>query len=561
MNRYSIGLDFGTLSCRAVIVDVSNGTALASAAAEYPHGVMTEKLPNGERLPEGWALQHPKDYLDTMSLAVREAVKISGVSPDSIIGIGVDFTASTALPVTGDGVPLCMLDDYTGNKHAYVKLWKHHGSGKQVDQLNEAARVHGFDRLQYYGGGFSPESSLPRQLALLQEAPEIYDAMSQWIEAGDWIVWRLTGNLQRGVSGAGIKEMYDFKTSTYPEKRFLKAVDPRLENLYEHKHASPLLPLGAKAGELTEQAAAWLGLPAGVAVAAANMDGHVSAPIIGMKSPDCLMAVIGTSCGWFALSGEADRKAIPGICCGVAHSMWPDMICYEAGQSCAGDMYQWLTDTCVPAAYAKQAEQEGLDIHRYLTRLAGGLKPGESGLLALGWFSGNRSPLSDSKLTGVLLGLTLQTRPEEIYRALLESAAFGGRVIAENYASAGIQAAHLIATGGISRKNPLAMQIYADVLGMPVHVAASENGPAHGAALFGAVAAGAEKGGWNTVREAAEAMQQPFAATYQPIPENVKVYNALYREYRRLFEAFGQDGDSAMKRVLEIRSGIIEQNN
>ncbi len=556
MNRYSIGLDFGTLSCRAVIVNVLNGAVLSSAACGYPHGVMTDRLPGGEPLPDGWALQHPQDYLDTMSSAVKEAVKESGVSPESIIGIGVDFTASTALPTTGDGTPLCMLDAFSGNKHAYVKLWKHHGSGKQVDLLNEAARIHGFDRLQYYGGCFSPESSLPRQLAVLQEAPEVYEAMDQWIEAGDWIVWRLTGKLQRGVSGAGIKEMYDYKTNTYPEKRFLKAVDPRLENLYTHKHASPLLPLGAKAGELTEQAAQWLGLPAGIAVASANMDGHVGAPIIGMKSPDCLMAVIGTSCGWFALSGESERKAIPGICCGVAHSMWPDMICYEAGQSCVGDMYQWLADNCVPAAYARKAEQEGVDLQRFLTRLAGLLEPGESGLLALGWFSGNRSPLSDSNLTGALLGLTLQTRPEEIYRALLESAAFGGRVIAENYAAAGIRAGQLIVTGGISRKNPLAMQIYADVLNLPVRVAASENGPAHGAALFGAVAAGEERGGWKTVREAADAMEQPFAASYLPIPKNVKVYDALYREYRRLFEAFGQDSSSVMKRVLEIRRGV-----
>lgn len=553
MSKYSLGMDFGTLSCRAVLADVQDGSVIASAAAEYAHGVLTERLPTGTALPDGWALQHPQDYLNAMVSAVQKAVSDSGIHPESIIGIGVDFTASTALPVTSDGTPLCMLPQFAANPHAYVKLWKHHGAARQVEQLNAIVAKHPLERLQYYGGSFGPESSLPRQLALLKEAPEIYHAMAQWVEAGDWIVWQLTGSLSRSISGAGIKEMFDVTTGTYPDKSFLRLADERLENLYEEKHCSLLLPLGARAGGLIPEMADQLGLRAGTAVAAANMDGHVSAPVIGMERPNAVMAVIGTSCGWFTLSNEEKPRAIPGLLGAVKHSMWPDMVCYEAGQSCVGDMYQWFADHCVPTEYRQQAQYEHISIQSYLTQLAQRLTPGSSGLLALDWFNGCRSPFADSNLSGMVLGLTLRTRPEEIYRALLEAAAYGGRMIVENYRAHGMSLSSVIATGGISRKNPLAMQIYADVLNMPVFIAASDNGPAHGAALYGAVAAGSAQGGYDTVRQAAESMRQPFAGRYTPDPQSVSVYEELYQEYKQLAKWFAQGGSNVMQRLGTIR--------
>lgn len=556
MSKYTIGLDFGTLSCRAVIVDVENGSVLASADSKYPHGVMTECLPTGEILPDNWALQHPKDYIETMIQSIKQAVDKSKIDKNDIIGIGVDFTASTTLPVFEDGTPLCYLQEFCHNKHAYVKLWKHHGSDKQVKRLNLELVHSGLQRIKYYGGSFHHESSLPRLLAVYQEAPEVYSQMNQWIEAGDWIVWQLTGNLTRCISGAGIKNMYDCITNTYPEKDFLRKIDPDFGNVYEEKCSSVLLPLGSKAGELTNDMAQKLDLPEGIAVAAANMDGHVSAPVIGMKSTTQALAVIGTSCGWFTLSD--DMKEIPGICGSVAESMLPDMVCHEAGQSCVGDMYQWFVDNSVPADYYQAASDNNMDIQMYLTQLAEKLRPGQSGLLALDWFNGNRSILADSDLSGLIIGMTLQTKPEEIYRALLEASAFGGRMIVENFISNGLPVNSVIAAGGISQKNCLAMQIYADVLGIPVYIAGSSNGPAHGSALYGAVAAGHKHGGYDSVSEATEHMQQPFTKVYTPIQSNVKTYNKIYSEYKRLHDYFGRTDDNPMKRLIEIRR---EQNS
>lgn len=555
MSAYTIGIDFGTLSTRAVVVDVLNGSVLGAHEFAYPHGVMTESLPDGQKLPERWALQHPQDYLDALKATVIGAVAASGVEKDKIVGIGVDFTASTTLPVTKEGIPLCFLPRFQHNKHAYVKLWKHHGALAQTEHINRVCEQIKPAFLSYYGGKYDCEWPLPKLLQILQEAPEVYDAMAAWVEAGDWIVWQLTGRLSKCVSSAGVKEQYNLRAQAYPDPEFLGAIDARLRDFYSAKLSPKPLKLGTKAGNLTPAMAKTFGLSTNVCISAANMDGHVSAPVIGMERPGQLMSVIGTSCGWFALTkGEPARK-IPGICCAAEDSMWPGMVCYEAGQSCVGDMYQWLSEGFVPPNYHKAAREQGLTVQQYLTRLAAGLRPGQSGLLMLDWLNGNRSILSDAKLSSMILGLTLQTRPEEVYRAALEACAFGARMIVENYTSYGIAADSVIASGGISRKNELAMQIYADVLGLPIHIAGTEYGPAHGAALFAAVAAGC----YADVPAASAAMKQPFLKTYWPSEKSKRTYDMLYAQYKTLYRYFGQGQNDVMKTLMRIRQAADSQ--
>lgn len=554
MATYTIGIDYGTLSARAVVADTSDGRVLAAGEFPYPHGVMSRQLPTGEPLPPGWALQDPQDYLEALEHAVREAVQQSGVNPAEIVGMGVDFTSSTTLPVTADGTPLCMQERFRREKHAWVKLWKHHGAKTQTGQINRVVAQRQPAWMQYYGGRFNSEWPLPKLLEVLQEAPEVYDAMDVWVEAGDWVVWQLTGSLKRSEGMASVKEQYDSQTGCYPEEDFLRAVDARLLPCYQARRRERPLPLGSCAGHLTPQMAARLGLTTDTAVAVANIDGHVGAVVTGMEHPGQFLAMLGTSSCWFALSPGGERLAIPGVCCGAEDIIWPGLVGYESGQSAVGDMYQAFVDRFVPAAYADAAQRRGQPLQQYLTELAAEIAPGESGLLMLDWVNGNRSPLADVDLTGLLVGLTLKTRPEEIYRAMLEASAFGARVIVDNYTKGGIARECVIASGGISRKNPLAMQIYADVLQLPVHVAGSAQGPAHGAALFGAVAAGC----FPTVQAAAQAMKQPYLCSYQPDPARGAIYQRLYEQYVRLMEIFRQQG-SVMKELLEIRQPAAQR--
>jgi L-ribulokinase len=432
-----------------------------------------------------------------------------------------------------------------------VKLWKHHGAVRQTEHINRVCEKKKPAFLPYYGGKYDSEWPLPKLLELREEAPEVYNTMAAFPEAGDWVVWQLTGNFTKCVSSAGVKEQYDLRTGSYPSEAFLGAIDIRLRDYYVTKLSPTPRPLGTKAGNLTPAMAEALGLSTSVSVSVANMDGHVSAPVVGMERPGQLMAVIGTSCGWFALTKGEPAKKIPGICCAVEDSMWPGMVCYEAGQSCVGDIYKWLTDGFMPPEYHDKAVAQGLTLQQYLTALASKLHPGESGLLMLDWLNGNRSILSDARLSGMILGLTLQTKPEEVYRAALEACAYGARMIVENYVEHGIKADSVIACGGISRKNALAMQIYADVLGLPIHIAGSEHGPAHGSALFAAVAAGC----YPDVQSASAAMKQPFLKTYEPCESSRKIYDALFAQYKQLYQYFGQGGNDVMKVLMDIRQG------
>ncbi len=553
MAKYSIGVDYGTLSGRALIVNNETGEELSSAVYEYPHSVMSECLPSGKKLGFDWALQHPQDYLDVLYNTIPAVLKESGVSKDDVVGIGLDFTACTILPAKKDGTPLCFLDEYKDEPHAYVKLWKHHAAQYLASKLNEIAEERNEPWLKNYGGKISSEWAIPKIWQVLCEAPEIYDAADTFIEAADWVVWQLSGKENRNSCCAGYKEMWNKKTG-YPSKDFFKALDPRLENVIEEKLSTDISPMGSKAGELTEAMAEKLGLNAGTAIATAIIDAHVFVPAAGIAEAGKMLAIMGTSTCHMLLGNE--EKQVKGMCGVVEDGILPGFFGYEAGQSCVGDHFQWFIDNCLPASYYEDAKEKGMNIHKYLREKAEKYKPGESGLVALDWWNGNRSCLVDVDLTGMILGMTLLTKPEEIYRALIEATAYGTRMIIETFREYGVEVNEFYAAGGIAKKDPMTMQIYSDILNLPIRIAGSDQGGALGSAIFGSVAAGKENGGYDDVFSAASRLGKVLDTKYEPNPEAVKVYDKLYAEYKILHDYFGRGANDVMKRLKEIKKSV-----
>ena len=531
-DSYVVGVDYGTLSGRAVVVRVRDGAELGSAVFEYPHAVITDRLPGtGERLPPDWALQVPADYIGVLRSAVPAALTAAGVDPTRVIGIGTDFTACTMVPTTADGTPLCELADYAGRPHAYVKLWRHHAAQPQADRINELAARRGEPWLPRYGGFISAEWEFAKGLELLEGDPELYAAMTHWVEAADWIVWQLCGHYLRNACSAGYKGI--LQDGRYPDRAFLAALHPEFAGFVSDKLEHEIGQLGQLAGRLTEQAAEWTGLPVGIAVVVGNVDAHVSAPAARSVEPGQLVAIMGTST-CHVMNGTELRQ-VPGMCGVVDGGITAGRWGYEAGQSGVGDIFGWFVHSAVPAEYEHRAAALGVSVHEYLTELAAAQRVGEHGLLALDWHSGNRSVLVDHELSGLIVGQSLATRPEDTYRALLEATAFGTRTIIDTFNGAGVPVTELIVVGGLT-KNALLMQIYADVTGLPLSLAGSTQGPALGSAIHAAVAAGA----YPDVPAAAAVMGRRTDNVYQPNPENTRIYADMYAEYRRLHDYFGR---------------------
>ncbi|SHS67409.1 ribulokinase [Mycobacteroides abscessus subsp. abscessus] len=552
MGKYSIGVDYGTQSGRAVLVEIGTGKEVATAVKTYTHGVMDEFLPDGlTKLEHDWALQHPTDYLEVLQITIPEVLEKAQVSPEDVVGVGIDFTACTVLPIDEFGSPLCLKSEYRANPHSYVKLWKHHAAQDEANRLNEMAEQRGEAFLTRYGGKISSEWMIPKVWQILNEAPDIYEAADQILEATDWVIYQLTGEINRNSCTAGYKAIWH-KQEGYPSKDFFKALDPRLENVVEEKLSTKILPIGAKAGEITEAAAKLTGLKPGTAVAVANVDAHVAVPAVGITEAGKLLMIMGTSTCHILL-GEEERM-VPGMCGVVEDGVLPGFMGYEAGQSCVGDHFEWFTENCVPESYQVEAKAKGVNIHQLLTEKASQLKVGQSGLLALDWWNGNRSTLVDADLTGVLLGATLLTKPEEIYRALIEATAYGTRMIVETFRENGVPVNEVYAAGGIAEKNSLMMQIYSDVLNMDIKISASSQTPALGSAMFGAVAAGKERGGYDTITDAAKEMGSVKDEFYQPKLENAAVYNVLYSEYARLYDYFGRGENNVMKTLKKLKN-------
>ncbi|ROT29386.1 ribulokinase [Micromonospora sp. HM5-17] len=542
---FVVGVDFGTLSGRAVVVRVADGAELGSAVHEYPHAVVTDTLP-GHDVPLGpdWALQVPGDYVEVLRNAVPAAVRAAGVDPSRVIGIGTDFTACTMVPTLADGTPLCELDRFADRPHAYVKLWRHHAAQPQADRINRLAAERGEWWLPRYGGFISSEWEFAKALQILEEDPEVYAAIERWVEAADWIVWQLTGTYVRNVCSAGYKGI--LQDGRYPDPEFLTALHPGFADFVTSKLDQPIGQLGAAAGTLSPRAAAWTGLPAGITVAVGNVDAHVTAAAGQALDPGQMVAIMGTST-CHVMNG-AELREVPGMC-GVVHGgIVPGLWGYEAGQSGVGDIFAHFVRRHVPSEYVEAARAEGISVHEHLTRLAARQRIGEHGLIALDWHSGNRSVLVDHELSGLLVGETLATRPEDIYRALIEATAFGTRTIIETFAKAGVPVTDLVVSGGLVR-NPLLMQIYSDVTRLPLHRIVSDQGPALGSAIHAAVAAGA----YPDIRAAAARMGRVERDVYRPDETAATRYDELYREYRELHDYFGRGGNTVMRRLRSIQ--------
>ena len=555
-----IGVDYGTLSGRAVVVRVADGAELGSAVYPYPHAVMDRALTAGPAaeagspvpLPPDWALQVPADYVDVLKIAVPAALREAGVDPADVIGIGTDFTACTMVPTTVHGTPLCELPQYADRPHAYIKLWKHHAAQPHADRINDLAHERGESWITRYGGLISSEWEFAKGLQLLEEDREIYDATERWVEAADWIVWQLSGQYVRNACTAGYKGI--LQDGHYPSQEFLAALNPGFAHFVVDKLEHPIGQLGAPAGRLTAQAAAWTGLPEGIAVAVGNVDAHVTAPAANAVQPGQMVAIMGTST-CHVMNGSALHE-VPGMCGVVQGGIVEGLYGYEAGQSGVGDIFGWFVENGVPPIYHAEALRRGVSVHEYLTELAAQQAIGEHGLIALDWHSGNRSVLVDHELSGVVLGQTLATRPEDTYRALLEATAFGTRVIVESFQDSGVPVTEFVVAGGLL-KNRLLMQIYSDVTRLPLSTIASEQGPALGSAIHAAVAAEA----YPDVRTAAAAMGKVDRAVYQPIEENSRAYDALFAEYKTLHDYFGRGANDVMHRLRAIRRQATAQRS
>jgi len=547
---YTIGVDFGTLSGRAVLVDTRDGSEIAEAVFDYPHGVMDEQLPSGKKLAPDWALQHPQDYLDVLANTVPAVLKESGISANEVKGIAIDFTASTPLPAKADGTPLCFLDHLKDEPHAYIKLWKHHAAQPEADQINATAREMGETWLQRYGGKISSEWFFSKLLQILQERPDIYKEIDKFVESTDWVIWQLTGVETRNMCTAGYKAMV--QDGDFPSKAYFKALHPDFENVVDEKIGREFAELGAKAGDLTPEMAKLIGLNAGIAVAVANVDAHVTAPAVKATEAGVMVMIMGTST-CHIMSG-AELKEVDGMCGVVNGGVIPGLYGYEAGQSGVGDIFAWFVDNAVPPEYHQAAEEAGLNLHEYLEQEAAKQKVGQHGLIALDWWNGNRSTLVDVDLTGMMVGMTLATRAPDMYRALIESTAYGTREIIEAFERQGIEVKELIAAGGLPEKNALLRQIYADVTGRSFKLAGSAQAPALGSAMHAAVAAGI----YPDIQAAAEKMGKLKDEVVNPIPENQAMYDKLFAEYKLLYDYFGRGANDVMKRLKAIRHEVSE---
>lgn len=522
---FVIGIDFGTLSARALLVNARTGECVATAVAEYRHGVM-----DGRKADT--ALQDAEDYLEAMTKVVR---KVARKAKGRVVGIGTDFTCSSPMPTRADGTPLSATR-LRRNPHSFVKLWKHHAAQPEADRIEAVAGQRKEEFIRSYNGKYSCEWLVSKLLETLHDAPEVFEAADRFIEAGDWIVWQLTGTEKRGLSAAGFKAMRVGDENEFPSPDFFGALHPKLRNVAASKLNADYLPPGQSAGRLTPTMAKRLGLDFGIPVAVGNIDAHAAVTGCGVTTPGKLVAILGTS-SCHLLLGE-ERRDAQGVAGVVKDGVIPGLWAYEAGQAGVGDMFAWFVEKIVPGTK-----------HEVLEKQASKLRPGETGLLALDWWNGSRL-LMDADLSGVIAGLKLSTQPHEIYRALIEASAFGTRRIIEAFTSKGIRIDEVYACGGLSQKNELLLQIYADVTGRTLKVAAAEQACALGAAIHGAVAAGV----YRDLHSATIAMTEAPSRKFVPNKKASAVYERLYAEYLRLHDQAG----AVVKNLKAIRMEVME---
>ncbi|MEC7768045.1 MAG: ribulokinase [Acidobacteriota bacterium] len=540
----SIGIDFGTASCRAVVVEMTTGRQLATAVADYAHGVIDRELPTGGTLGADWALQHPGDYLTALTAVVTEARQEAGLPADAIAGVGFDFTASTVLPIDETYQPLCLRSEFAKRPHAWVKLWKHHSAQAQADRINEIATARRERFLPDYGGRTSSEWLVAKTLQILDEDPEIYETATGIVEAADWVANQLTGTLIRNACGAGYKGFWS-RSRGFPSQAFFEALDPRMRHFVRDKLPGEVLPPGQRVGMLTSEKASLLTLSAGTPVAVPIIDAHAAVLGATVVTPGRMVAVLGTStCHMLLAENHAPVEGVAGI---VKDGIVKGLYGYEAGQAAVGDIFGW---------FARLVDPDGLGGSDTFARLeadAAAVGPGGNGLVALDWWNGNRSVLANTDLSGLIVGLSLQTTPGELYRSLIEATGFGTRRVLDAFESEQIPVNELVATGGLATRSPLLLQVYANITQRPICRAASPNASALGAAILGALAAGPERGGYALLESAVAHMARLEPETIQPDPAAGEQYDALYREYLELHDHFGRDGTALMSRLRRLR--------
>lgn len=553
--RYALGVDYGTNSCRSLLVDLSDGAEVGSVVFNYPSGslgILTDpRDPNVAR-------QNPQDYLDGLEAVITGALtqakeKVSGFDPAQVVGIGIDTTGSTPIPVAEDGTPLGLLPEFKDNLNAMVWLWKDHTSHAEAAEITALAAKIRPQYLAKCGGTYSSEWWWSKILHLRRIDPAVFASAYSFVEHCDWIPAVLTGDtnprtLKRSVCAAGHKAMFNAEWGGLPDKEFLQQLDPMVgelrDRLFDEAHTAD-----TRAGGLCDAWAKKLGLQPGIAIAVGAFDAHMGSVGAGVKE-GTLTKILGTStCDLMVCPADKPLADIPGVCGIVNGSVLPGCYGIEAGQSAVGDLFLWLVHHLVPDSYGTSTGDKFVAMDAEMSQQ----KPGASGLLVLDWNNGNRTILTDARLTGLLLGQTLHTRASEIYRAYIEATAFGALTIIRRIEEYGVPVHEVINTGGLSIKNATLMQIYADVIGKPMKVARSEQTCALGAALFGAVAAGA-----GTIADLQNRMTATREKVYHPDPEAHATYTELYRLYRDLHDAFGTPtwtGNLAhiMKRLLEIR--------
>ncbi|TWT99049.1 ribulokinase [Neorhodopirellula pilleata] len=524
----SLGLDFGTESARAVLIDTA-GCELGIGSEHYQHGQILDALPGSNvRLPDRYALQSPGDWIRSAATATRQAIAASGIDVSRIVGIGVDFTSCTMLPTLRDSTPLCEIDTFARVALAWPKLWKHHGAIEQTDRMNDVAKQRNESFLHRYGGTIGLEWFFPKLLETIENAPEVADAAEVWLEAGDWFVWKLVGcdadRLPRSTCQAGYKALWSPEEG-YASPDYLSAVHPKLAEAARSKMPGVMLSPGERAGSLSAEMAERFGLPAGIAVSAATIDAHAAVPGVGAGEAGTMVMVMGTS-SCHMLNSE-QGKSVAGVAGIVEGGILPGLFGYETGQAAVGDAFAWLLKLL------------NLDSFERLSRDAMALPPGAEGVLCLDWMNGCRTPLMDGKVKGAFTGLSLGTTPAHLYRALLEGSAFGVRWIVDVLRESSVPVEKFVATGGLPHHNPDLVQVYADVLGAPIEIHPSEQGPAVGAAVLGMVAAGQDKSGFADVTEASKAMAavpDDRKRVIRPAMDYHDAYQVHYKRYRKLAE-------------------------
>lgn len=559
---YAIGLDYGTNSVRCLVVNVADGSEVGTSVYEYESGQAGILLDPSDH---NVARQNPADYVKGLEVTILEAVKQakqsdSSFDPSQIIGIGVDTTGSTPIPVDAEGQPLAYKDAFKDNLNAYVWLWKDHTGYAEAAEITQLAQKEHPEYLAKCGGTYSSEWFFSKILHCLRVDPSVYDAAYTWVEHADWMTGILTGTdrpdtLKRCRCAAGHKAFFNADWGGYPAKDFLMKLDPKLGSLRDTL-PEKTYAVDESAGGLSDEWAGKLGLTAGIPVAMGAFDCHLGAIGAGVK-PGTMVKVIGTStCDLMVSEPSSPLEDIPGVCGIVDGSVLPGSFGIEAGQSAVGDIFNWFVNYIEPGGGDNGS-------HLALTEKAAMLKPGQSGLLALDWNNGNRTILVDQRLTGLLLGQTLHTKPEEIYRALVEATAFGALTIINRIEEYGVKVDEVINCGGIAEKNAVLMQIYADIIGREMKVSRSAQTCALGSAIAAAVVAGSDNGGYDDFKSAQAAMTGVKEVVYKPIPENNKVYAKLYKLYKQLHDGFGVAGNEismadVMKDLLDIKEASQE---